>query len=77
MADDDLAGLEQAVGFGDEGGEDHVATSALEKVEQVNEEVGDGFIFAGLAAEKKEEFTAAAVADAVDDGIEGLELVVV
>ncbi len=39
--------------------------------------MGDGFIFAGLAGEDEEEFAAVVVADGVEDGVEGLELVVV
>jgi hypothetical protein len=57
------------------GGEDHAAASTAEEVEQVNEEVGDGFVFAGLAGEEEEVFTAVLVADAFEDGVEGLQLV--
>ena len=59
------------------GGEDHIAPFALQEVEQVDEQVGDGFVLAALAAEEEQVFTAVLVADAVDDRVERLELVVV
>ncbi len=46
------------------GAVDDGAAAALEQVEQVDEELGDGFVFAGLAGEDEEEFTAVAAEDA-------------
>ena len=52
-------------------------TLELEQVHEVDEELGDGFVFAGLAGEDEEELAAVAVQYAVEDGADGLELVVV
>ena len=57
------------------GGEDHAAPFAAHQVEQVDEEMGNGFVFAGLATEEEKVLTAVLVADAVDDGVERLQLV--
>ena len=58
------------------GGEYHIASFSLQEIEQINEQVGHGFVLATLAAEEEEVFTAVLVADAIDDGIKRLELVV-
>ncbi len=58
-----------------DGGVDDVAAGAVQEVEEVGEELGDGFVFAGLAGHDEEDFVAAVVVDAVDDGAGGVELV--
>jgi hypothetical protein len=58
------------------GCENHIASFALQEIEHVNEQVGHGFVLATLAAKEEEVFTAVLVADAVNDGVERLELVV-
>jgi hypothetical protein len=57
------------------GGVDDVAAGAVVEVEEVDEELGDSFVFAGLAGEDEEEFEASAMEDALQDGAGGLELV--
>ena len=59
------------------GCENHIASFALQEIEQINEQVGHGFVLATLAAKEEEVFTAVLVADAVDDGVERPELVFV
>ena len=59
------------------GGEDHIAPFAAQDIEHVDEQVGHRFVFAGLAAEEEQVFTAVLLADAVDDRVERPELVVV
>jgi hypothetical protein len=60
-----------------DGAVDDGSAAALKQVEQLDEQMGDGFVFAGLAGEDEEEFVALAAEDAGDDGLEGVELVVV
>ena len=49
--------------------------AAVQEVEEVGEELGEGFVFAGLAGHDEEDFVAAVVGDAVHDGAGGIELV--
>jgi len=58
-----------------DGGVDYVAAGAVEEVEQVHKELGDGFVFAGLAGHNEQDFIAAGVGDAIHDGAGGFELV--
>ena len=57
------------------GAVDDGAAGSLEEVEEVDEELGQGFVFAGLAGEDEEEFTAVSAADGVENGVERPALV--
>jgi len=59
------------------GGEDDIPTFALVDVHQINQQMGDRFILAALAAENDQKLTPAAVEHAVDNGRQRPELVIV
>lgn len=54
---------------------DDLAAVALEDGQQVDQQMGDGLVFARLAGEDEEEFAAAAIEYRVDDGAQGFDLV--
>jgi hypothetical protein len=58
-----------------DGGVDDAAAGAGVDVEEIDEELGDCFVFAGLAGHNDQEFMATMEADRFDDGASGLKLV--